>query len=149
MGNNEYRFRLKKDVECITELDIRRPSLYAQGLQVPTEPASLDFIKLKAPVVLTILEKRPVEAELVDGPAPRRAQDLPVGGGRRTQEWLDEHRQLYPAVREEQPQQARSVLPAVGFRSGLSRFEVSQRFNKKRMTVETGIRQAQPTQTTV
>ena len=58
MGNNEYRFRLKKDAERITELDIGRPPPHAQRLQVPIEPASLDFIKLKAPVVLTILEKR-------------------------------------------------------------------------------------------
>lgn len=58
MGNNEYRFRLKRDAEKICELDIGRPSLYAAGFAVPIDQGCLDFIKLKAPVVLTILEKR-------------------------------------------------------------------------------------------
>src|SRR5690606_32749954 len=57
-GNNEFRYRLKRDAERVCELDIGRPPLYSQGLQIPLEPTELDFIELKAPVVLSILERR-------------------------------------------------------------------------------------------
>src|SRR5947209_14641560 len=61
-GNNEYRFRLKKDAEKICQLDIGRKPLYSQDLKFPLTADDLDFISLKAPVVLYILDRRLTKA---------------------------------------------------------------------------------------
>jgi len=58
-GNNEYRFRLKKDMERVIEWDrgtmppICRPTHFE-----PPDPTVLPFINLKAPLVLHILDRK-------------------------------------------------------------------------------------------
>jgi transcription initiation factor TFIID subunit 2 len=146
-GNNEFRFRLKKDADRICELDIDRPSLYAQGFQVPIDPASLDFIKLKAPVVLTILEKRlhKVASSMVLHRVVRKtflsaeAGDL-KNGLMSTAHFI----RLCEKIGHNKLDQ---FFQQWVYGSGYPQFEVSQRFNKKRMIVEMGIRQVQAVQT--
>ncbi|ODQ51035.1 transcription initiation factor TFIID subunit 2 [Saitoella complicata NRRL Y-17804] len=58
MGNNEYRFRLKKEAEEVCRQDVGRPSLMYHGIMAPFDYEALNFIALKAPVVLHILERR-------------------------------------------------------------------------------------------
>ncbi|KAI8088239.1 hypothetical protein BDF21DRAFT_378346 [Thamnidium elegans] len=58
LGNNEYRLRLKKDMELCCMLDINRPPVYNQTLPYPLDPEDLDFIDLKAPIVIYMLDKR-------------------------------------------------------------------------------------------
>ncbi|GAA6000165.1 transcription initiation factor TFIID subunit TAF2 [Rhodotorula paludigena] len=56
-GNNEYRFRLKKDMNRCVEQDIQfEPICVPARLTLP-EPAQMQFIALKAPLVLNILDK--------------------------------------------------------------------------------------------
>lgn len=147
MGNNEYRFRLKKDAERITELDIGRPSLYAQGFQVPIEPASLDFIKLKAPVVLTILEKRlwKLSSSMVLHRVVRKTFLSAVAGELKNGLMSTAH--FIRLCEKNSHNKLDPFFQQWVFGAGYPRFEVSQRFNKKRMIVEMGIRQAQSTQT--
>ncbi|KZT04071.1 zincin [Laetiporus sulphureus 93-53] len=58
MRNHEYRFRLKKDMECMLELDngfmspICQPQLFE-----PPDPVTLAFINLKSPLILHILDR--------------------------------------------------------------------------------------------
>lgn len=58
-GTNEYRFRLKKDMDRVIELDngSMPPICQPQTLE-PPDPANLPFINLKAPLVLHILDRR-------------------------------------------------------------------------------------------
>ncbi|EST05572.1 Bromodomain protein [Kalmanozyma brasiliensis GHG001] len=58
MGNNEYRFRLKKDLDRLCAWDIGMPPLYEAGSFEPPDPATLPFVNLKAPLVLHILDRR-------------------------------------------------------------------------------------------
>ncbi|KAI9256062.1 hypothetical protein EDC94DRAFT_636102 [Helicostylum pulchrum] len=58
LGNNEYRLRLKKDMELCCMLDVNRPPVYNQTLPYPLDPEDLDFIDLKAPLVIYMLDKR-------------------------------------------------------------------------------------------
>lgn len=58
MGNNEYRFRLKKDLDRLCAWDIGMPPLYEAGAFEPPDPATLPFVNLKAPLVLHILDRR-------------------------------------------------------------------------------------------
>ena len=148
MGINEYRFRLK-DAERITELDIGRPLLYAQGLQVPTEPASLGFIKLKAPAVLTILEKRlwKLSSSMVLHRVVRKTF-LPAAAGE-LRNGLMSTAHFIRLCEKNSHNKLDPFFQQWVFGAGYLRFEVLQWFNKKCMTVEMSIRQAQSTQTPV
>ncbi|KAA8893277.1 hypothetical protein FN846DRAFT_547784 [Sphaerosporella brunnea] len=142
-GNNEYRFRLKKDAERICELDIGRPSLYAQGFQVPIEPASLDFIKLKAPVVLTILERRlwKVSSSMVLNRVVRKTFLSAEAGDLKNGLMSTAH--FIRLCEKNGHNKLDAFFQQWVYGSGYPKFEISQRFNKKRMIVELGIRQVQ------
>ncbi|KAF7727505.1 hypothetical protein EC973_007483 [Apophysomyces ossiformis] len=58
LGNNEYRLRLKRDMELCCSLDINRAPLYNPALPSPLDPEDLEFLELKAPLVLYMLDKR-------------------------------------------------------------------------------------------
>ncbi|KAI8050928.1 hypothetical protein BDF22DRAFT_694042 [Syncephalis plumigaleata] len=58
LGNNEYRFRLKKDMERVCEMDVDRPAIARFPLNRTLTTDQLAFIRLKAPLVLYMLNKR-------------------------------------------------------------------------------------------
>lgn len=58
MGNNDYRFRMKKDCDRLCLLDIGMPPLYQVGREEPLDPQILAFVNLKAPLVLYLLDRR-------------------------------------------------------------------------------------------
>lgn len=146
-GKNEFRFRLKKDQEKICELDIGRPSLYTQGFQVPIDAAELDFIKLKAPVVLAILEKRlwKLSSSAVLHRVVRKTFLSAVAGDLNNGLMSTAH--FIRLCEKNGHNKLDAFFQQWVYGSGYPRFEVSQRFNKKRMIVEMGIRQTQATQT--
>ena len=57
-GNNEYRFNQKTWSDRVVEQDIDRPALYDLGASLALDPSELDFMALKAPLVLFILDQR-------------------------------------------------------------------------------------------
>ena len=57
-GNNEYRFRLRKDMERLTAWDIGMPPLFQAGMTEAPDASFLPFLNLKAPLVLFILDRR-------------------------------------------------------------------------------------------
>lgn len=57
-GNNEYRFRLRKDVDRLINMDVAMPPLFQPGLTEPPDSTFLAFINLKAPLVLHILDRK-------------------------------------------------------------------------------------------
>ncbi|KAF8469681.1 hypothetical protein BDZ91DRAFT_808721 [Kalaharituber pfeilii] len=145
VGNNEYRFRLKKDAEKVCELDIGRPSLYAQGLRVPFEQSDLDFIILKAPVVLFILERRLTKAtgSLVLHRTLRRIFLHATSGELPNNELCTQH--FIKICEKLSHSKLDTFFAQWVFGSGYPRFEVSQRFNKKKLVIEMGIKQVQAT----
>lgn len=56
-GNNEWRFRLKKDVQRCVALDYKMPPISQPGMPTAPDEELLPFINLKAPLVLYILDK--------------------------------------------------------------------------------------------
>lgn len=58
-GNNEYRFRLKKDMDRVVQMDngLMAPICQPQVLE-PPDTNQLAFINMKAPLVLHILDRR-------------------------------------------------------------------------------------------
>ena len=57
-GNNEYRFNQKIWSDQVVEMDVDRPALYDLGNSLPFDSSALQFMALKAPLVLFILDQR-------------------------------------------------------------------------------------------
>ncbi|GAB1310889.1 Transcription initiation factor TFIID subunit 2 [Madurella fahalii] len=57
-GNNWYRFHLKTLSDKLVEVDIHRPSLHDLGEHLHIGDFELEFMALKAPLVLYILDQR-------------------------------------------------------------------------------------------
>lgn len=58
LGNNDYRFRMKKDCDRLCMWDIGMPPLYQVGREEPLDAQLLPFVNLKAPLVLYLLDRR-------------------------------------------------------------------------------------------
>ncbi|KAK2745025.1 hypothetical protein FQN55_006382 [Onygenales sp. PD_40] len=148
-GNNEYRYRLKQMSDKVCDLDISRPSIWDMGALLKIDPSEVEFIALKAPLVLYILERRLSKAS---GKATisriisriflnARMGDLPNGAlatsfFQRICERLG-HTKLDPFFQQ------------WIYGAGCPRFLATQRFNKKKLVVEMMIRQVQSEQPTV
>jgi len=61
-GNNEYRYNQKRAADRVIELDVNRPSLFDLGALITLDTSELEFMELKAPLVLFILDRRLTKA---------------------------------------------------------------------------------------
>ena len=61
-GRNQYRFNQKKATDRVVELDIDRPSLGEMGPLLALDSSEMEFMTLKAPLVLFILDQRLIKA---------------------------------------------------------------------------------------
>lgn len=145
-GNNEYAFRQKTLSDKLVELDIDRPSLSALGEYLHLGQFALDFMTLKAPLVIFILDKRIVKtsgsvgmirviSKLVTAANIGSSIDSVVStdGFRRLVEKITKYRQT------------ESFWKQWIEGAGCPRFAISQKFNKKRLCVEMTISQKQDT----
>ncbi|KAK9243675.1 hypothetical protein V1506DRAFT_580075 [Lipomyces tetrasporus] len=143
MGNNEYRFRLKKDAEQICDLDIGRPPIGRPDLEFPVDKSTLDFIALKAPVILHILDRRLTKS----GGSFGLTRVIPkifwqAMSGDLTNGCLStsHFQRLCEKVSHTKLD---SFFQEWVLGSGYPIFRITQRFNKKKMFIEMGIRQVQ------
>jgi transcription initiation factor TFIID subunit 2 len=145
MGVNEYKYRIKKQAEKICELDVGKAPLSTPHFRFPISVNDLDFIRLKAPIVLFILDRRMTKQSFgLSRVFPKiflqcMSGDLP-NGSLSTQHFQHvcekvNHNRLEPFFRQ------------WIHGSGVPIFRVTQRFNKKRMFIEMGIRQVQGQET--
>lgn len=147
-GNNEYRFRLKQMSDRVCDMDYERPSIYEMGNILKLDQSEFDFIALKAPLVLFILDRRLTKAS---GKATMarivsrlfiasRAGDMPnsiitSAYFQKTCERLG-HAKLD------------AFFQQWVYGAGCPRFQATQRFNKKKLVVEMMIKQVQSDQPT-
>lgn len=148
-GNNEYRCRLKQMSDTVCDLDIARPSLYDMGTILRLDPSEIDFIALKAPLVLYILERRLSKASgkpTISRVISRvflnaRMGDLPNSA--LTTSFFQKTCERFGHVKLD------SFFQQWVYGAGCPRFQASQRFNKKKLVVEMLIRQVQSEQPVV
>ncbi|GJC88328.1 transcription initiation factor TFIID subunit 2 [Colletotrichum liriopes] len=143
-GNNDYRFRMKTMSDKLVTVDIKRPSLHELGHLLHIGDFEMEFMALKAPLVLFILDKR-----LMKAPAQTNLTRIisrilyKANIGEKQSEWII-NTESFQRVCEKN---ARNKLEAFWaqwvYGSGCPRFDVFQRFNKKRLCVEMTIRQVQ------
>lgn len=142
MKGNESRYRIKKRSDHLCEVDIARPPLAAPALLHPVnEAVDLAFVELKAPLVLYILDRRMVKTDKLLG-LQRVVQKLFL------EAMLDELPGIDCAHFQHVAEKVGHAKLDTFFRQwvyglGTPVFRVTQRFNKKRMFIEMGIRQVQ------
>ncbi|KAJ3487118.1 hypothetical protein NLI96_g3752 [Meripilus lineatus] len=144
-GVNEYRFRLKKDMERVLELDNGSMPPICQPQSVdPPDASVLPFINLKSPLVLHILDRRLGKS----GTSLGLSRVLPklflsaisgemVGNALSTHSFLRTCRKVSGI-------DPRSFAEQWIYGSGCPTFGFSATFNRKKMAVEVSMRQEAP-----
>ena len=144
MGNNEYRFRLKKDVARCCAWDVRMPPLCQPGVSHPPPADILPFINLKAPLVLHILDRQLLKAGTHNGLSriiPKLL--LSAISGDLKENLLSTHNFLR-MCRKVSGADLRGFAEQWIYAAGCPRFFITATFNRKRMAVELSIKQESP-----
>ena len=144
-GNNDYRFRHKTNADKLVDLDFQRPSIWALGEVLHLGQFQVDFMVLKAPLVLFILDRRLHKLSGTTGIArviSRMCYLATTGelsdrtftteGFRRTCEKIGHYK-------------LDAFFTQWVMGAGCPRFAVTQKFNKKKLAVEMTISQKQDT----
>ena len=144
-GNNEFRYRMKRQADLVCELDRDRPSLLNLGALLHVDPSELEFIAMKAPLVLFILDRRIAKVAGV-GKMPQiierilrqaRYGELAYGANTLSTDTFQKtcERFYHAKIDDFLHQWVRGA--------GCPRFKAFQRFNKKKVVVEMLIQQTQ------
>lgn len=145
LGNNEYRFRIKKDMERVLERDNgSMPPICQPNNMEPPDASVLSFINLKAPLVLHILDRRLGKS----GTALGLSRVLPkiflsALSGEMPHNALSTHSFLR-TCRKVSGVDLRSFVDQWIYGSGCPQFSFSATFNRKKMAVEIQMRQEVP-----
>ena len=139
MGNNEFRFRMKKDMERIVREDVGQRPLADARLDAPLDDATLEFITLKAPAVLFILNNRltkPANSLGLQKVITKILLDAMSGDlvSLSTATFLrkcEKHGHM----------RLDAFANQYIFGTGVPRFAVTQRFNRKKMVIDVQLRQ--------
>jgi transcription initiation factor TFIID subunit 2 len=145
-GNNEFMFRQKMLADKLVELDINRPPLHALGEVLSLGSFEYDFMALKAPLVLFILDRRIIKEAGTQG-ISRVITKIALGANTGTAsdsvlstEAFRKQVEKIGKYRKTDQFWNQWILGA-----GCPRFVVSQKFNKKRVMIEMRISQKQDT----
>lgn len=145
LGNNEYRFRLKKDMERTITMDNgEMPPICQPQILDPPDPTILAFINLKAPLVLHILDRRLGKS----GTSLGLSRVLPklflsAISGEMPNNALSTHAFLR-TCRKVSGIDPRSFAEQWIYGSGCPTFKFTASFNRKKMAVEISMTQESP-----
>ena len=144
-GNNEYRFRMKQISDLACELDIERPSIYDMGAYLHIDPSEKEFLSIKSPLVLFILDRRIAKAAgtskmpAIIAKILTRARTGDLANNCLSTDLFQKTCERFYHVKID------DFMSQWVKGAGTPRFEVTQRFNKKKLVVEMMIRQVQGT----
>lgn len=144
-GNNEYRYRLKRDMQRVVEWDNGSMPPICQPQQMdPPDPSTLPFVNLKSPLVLHILDRRLGKS----GTSLGLSRVLPklflsALSGEMINNGLSTHAFLR-TCRKVSGVDPRSFAEQWIYGSGCPAFGFSASFNRKKMAVEITMRQEAP-----
>jgi transcription initiation factor TFIID subunit 2 len=144
-GNNDYLFHQKTLADRLVEQDVNRPPLHALGEILHLGPFEYDFMILKAPLVMFILDRRIVKASGSTG-LTRILSKIVTGAYTGTSDSVlstEGFRRLCDKVAKYRQTETFWNQWVLG--AGCPRFSIGQKFNKKRLCVEMTISQKQDT----
>ncbi|GEQ67852.1 hypothetical protein JCM33374_g1518 [Metschnikowia sp. JCM 33374] len=143
VGSNEYRYQIKQKMSSIVEQDVGQRPLGLQALQAPISEFSFDFIRLKAPIILFILDRRMTKTDKSFG----FTRVLPklflqaMSGDLQNGALSTSHFQY--VCEKVNRNRLESFFKQWVFGVGTPIFNITQKFNKKRSIIEVVIRQSQ------
>lgn len=143
MGTNEFRYRIKKRMDEIVDKDVGQRPIGLLSLQAPIDEESLTFLRLKAPVILFILDRRMTKTDKSFGFSrvlPKLFLQAISGdfqsGALSTQYFQYVCEKVYRNRLD-------SFFKQWVYGVGTPLFIITQKFNKKRSMIEVVIRQTQ------
>ncbi|KIW07771.1 uncharacterized protein PV09_01697 [Verruconis gallopava] len=142
-GRNELRYRQKLAADAVKDKDKHMPSIYECGNAVSLDPAELDFLELKAPLILYLLHQRLVKQSSAVGVVrilTRMLSDARSGRLGSNEIWTD--RFIYTTEKVAHAK-VQSFFDQWVYGSGVPSFLVSQAFQKKKFSVAITIKQTQ------
>lgn len=143
-GNNEYRFRQKTMADRLMDMDRGRPSLHDLGKHLTLGSFEMEFMQLKAPLVLFILDRRLTKSSGMAGIT--RVMSKLFSKATTSDDPKDETvstESFRKACEKVSQLKLEPFWNQWVFGTGCPRFDVVQRFNKKRLCVEVTIKQVQ------
>ena len=142
-GKNDYGYRQKTASDRIVDLDVGRPSLYDTGELINLDPFELEFLELKAPMVLSILDRRFTKTGSTSGLSriiSRVFLNAKVGdltnGAIDTAYFIKTCERLGHLKLD-------TFFAQWVYGAGCPRFSIAQKFNKKKNVVDMLIKQTQ------
>jgi transcription initiation factor TFIID subunit 2 len=143
-GLNEYRARMADTAHEIVEQDRERPSIYDMGDVMHVDPSAYEFIALKAPVVLFILDRRMTKtagATKMPGIISKiltRARTGDLENNTLSTEFFQKttERANHGPIGDFMQQWVKGA--------GCPHFKITHRFNKKKLTIEMMFDQVAP-----
>ena len=142
-GRNDYGYRQRKAADRVVDLDLGRPSIYDIGAFIDLDSFEAEFLELKAPLVLSILDRRFTKTGSASGLSriiSRVFLNAKVGdlanGAISTAYFSRTCEKLGHAKLE-------AFFAQWVYGAGCPRFRVNQRFNKKKNVIEMSIHQIQ------
>lgn len=144
-GRNWYGFHLKTLSDKLVEADVNRPSLHALGKHLHIGDFELEFMSLKAPLVLFILDQRMSKIPGSTGIVRVISNMVSTANIRNTD---PEATTISTAVFQKNCEKKTSYRPEEFwqqwiFSAGCPKFNIRQRFNKKNLNVDITIDQTQ------
>ncbi|RCK67678.1 Transcription initiation factor TFIID subunit 2 [Candida viswanathii] len=143
MGANEFRYRIRKQMDEVVKVDVGKRPIADQFFKYPVSSLDLSFVRLKSPIILFILDNRMTKTDKSFGLSrvlPKlflqaMSGDLPNGTLS-----TDHFRYVCEKVNRNKLE---NFFKQWVFGSGAPVFRISQRFNKKKGMIEMNIRQIQ------
>lgn len=144
-GNNYYRYQMRVWAERLAEADYGRPSLHDLGRILYLGDFEMDFMALKAPLVVFILDRRLMKSSNSSGVT--RVVSQRIREAKAAPDAIAATSISSEQFRKQCEKRGRLRLEEFWDQwvkgSGCPRFSVTQRFNKKRLEVEVTVIQNQ------
>lgn len=145
-GNNYYRYQMKILAETLTQVDHGRPSLHDLGRNLGLGDFEMEFMALKAPLVIFILDRRLLKSSNSSGVTrviSQRLRDAMQAGDTFASNFVVSSEQFRRNCEKKGRLRLEDFWDQWVHGSGCPRFHVTQRFNKKRLEVEVTVIQNQ------
>lgn len=147
MGMNEYRYKIKQKMNKIVDEDIGKKPLAYQFFRFPISDIDLEFLRLKAPIVLFILDRRMTKTDKSFGLSrviPKLFLQAMSGD---LQNGTLSTLHLQYVCEKVNRNRLDTFFNQWVYGAGVPIFNVTQSFNKKRSMIEMSIRQVQVLET--
>ncbi|KUI57125.1 Transcription initiation factor TFIID subunit 2 [Cytospora mali] len=145
-GNNYYRFQIRTTAEHLTKVDHGRPSLHELGRYLHLGEFEMDFMTLKAPLVIFILDRRLLKSSNSAGVVrviSQRLRDAMQAPDSFAANFVVSSDQFRRNCERKGRLRLESFWDQWVYSSGCPRLHITQRFNKKRLEVELTVVQNQ------